>query len=58
MSPGEKGRYGKKLLRLSLAGSKDQCGAVNVFRRRKKKGTGGKDTGGPEGGRRSKEGAA
>lgn len=57
MSPGEKGRYGKKLVRLSLAGGKDQCGAVNIFRRKKKE-TGGKDTGGPEGGCRSKERAA
>lgn len=57
MSPGEEGRYKKKLVRLSLAGCKDQCGAVNVFRRRKKKEAGGKDAGGPEDGQRSKEGA-
>lgn len=37
MSPGEEGRYRKKLARLSLASGKDQCGAVKVFRRNKRK---------------------
>lgn len=37
MSPGEEGRYGKELTRRSLAGCKNQCRAVNVFRRRKER---------------------